>query len=229
MDAGAAGTHWKRVKEFWFDDGNIILIAEDQGFRVYRGLLSRHSQVFRDMFCIPQPNAAETLDGCPIVRLSGDSPADLTRGLRHFYSSTLRDPHLPFAVIAAVIQIGHKYVMGSLQVQAITRLQSLFPTGYLFTTTIESHFSLVPVNATPLDAFTAVNLGRLTGQTSILPFAFDICAQYDNELVNGVTLNGRLNGSLRTISPDVLLPRSSSLKLEPPLLCDCSAGAMPTK
>ncbi|CCM06578.1 uncharacterized protein FIBRA_08856 [Fibroporia radiculosa] len=42
-------------KEFWFEDGNIVLGVETTAFRVHRSLLSRSSDVFRDMFDIPQP------------------------------------------------------------------------------------------------------------------------------------------------------------------------------
>lgn len=58
----------------WFPDGNVVLQAENLRFKVYQGILSRESLVFRDMFSLPQPSAAgaagETCDECPLVRLS---------------------------------------------------------------------------------------------------------------------------------------------------------------
>jgi hypothetical protein len=42
----------------WFADGNIILVPKSENqvaFKVHRGVLSRHSEVFRSMFDIPQP------------------------------------------------------------------------------------------------------------------------------------------------------------------------------
>ncbi|EJF60290.1 hypothetical protein DICSQDRAFT_63386 [Dichomitus squalens LYAD-421 SS1] len=36
-------------ERFWFDDGNIILVARDVGFKIYRGLLAINSTVFSDM------------------------------------------------------------------------------------------------------------------------------------------------------------------------------------
>ena len=63
--------------EFWFDDGNIILISNNGvAFRVYRGFLARISSVFHDMFAISQPDDAEVMDGCVVVRLQ-DSSYDL--------------------------------------------------------------------------------------------------------------------------------------------------------
>ncbi|KAJ2974348.1 hypothetical protein NUW54_g11906 [Trametes sanguinea] len=40
-------------EDFWFEDGNIVLVAQDVAFRVYKGPLMRHSTVFQDMFAFP--------------------------------------------------------------------------------------------------------------------------------------------------------------------------------
>lgn len=54
----------------WFEDGNVILIAAGTAaFKVHRGQLERHSEVFRDMFSIPQPKTQALLDGCLSVEL----------------------------------------------------------------------------------------------------------------------------------------------------------------
>ncbi|KAK7690528.1 hypothetical protein QCA50_005626 [Cerrena zonata] len=57
----------------WFDDGNIILIAENMPFKVHKSILSMKAEVFRDMFSIPQPELQEEtefMDGIPVVRMS---------------------------------------------------------------------------------------------------------------------------------------------------------------
>lgn len=58
----------------WFDDGNIILIPDEHenqvAFKVHRGVLSRHSEVFQSMFEIPSSINGETfLEGCQVVRM----------------------------------------------------------------------------------------------------------------------------------------------------------------
>lgn len=42
----------------WFTDGNLILIAEPSGvrYKVHRGMLERHSEVFRDLFTLATPD-----------------------------------------------------------------------------------------------------------------------------------------------------------------------------
>ena len=75
--------------EFWFDDGNIVLIANnDVAFRFYKGLLARASPIFQDMFSIFQPHGEkEMMDGCIVVRLHED-PHDL----RAFLKATMGIP-----------------------------------------------------------------------------------------------------------------------------------------
>ncbi len=76
-------------EEFWFDDGNIIVVARDVGFRVYRGLLADCSPVLRELFSISQTHTASssatvpTLGACPVVHVS-DCPEDF-RHLLRFY------------------------------------------------------------------------------------------------------------------------------------------------
>ena len=68
--------------EFWFNDGNIILVAQNIGFRVYRDLLAVQSTVFAGMFAASSPRAEESLGGCPVVQLERESPCDLAHLLR---------------------------------------------------------------------------------------------------------------------------------------------------
>lgn len=70
-----------RDEEIWFSDGNVVLEAEGYAFKVYQGLLAHNSEVFRNLFSIPQPRFVETEDDCPLIRLS-DHPAELRHFLR---------------------------------------------------------------------------------------------------------------------------------------------------
>ena len=71
----------KHHEEFWLDDGNIILVAQDVAFRIYRCLLAAQSTVFADMFASASPSSDECMDGCPVVHVS-DSSEDLAHLLR---------------------------------------------------------------------------------------------------------------------------------------------------
>ncbi|KAG6864195.1 hypothetical protein C0991_011627 [Blastosporella zonata] len=92
--------------EFWLHDGSIVLSVEGTLFRVHQTILTHHSEVFADLFLLPQPansgakhdrhnsssredsgtdtgeeggqagDANETIEGCRVVVLSDDSAAD---------------------------------------------------------------------------------------------------------------------------------------------------------
>lgn len=70
--------------DFWFIDGNIILIAGQVAFKVHRGQLERHSEVFSDLFSIPQPKDQELFDDCLWVELH-DCPSDVFYFLSALY------------------------------------------------------------------------------------------------------------------------------------------------
>jgi hypothetical protein len=66
-------------QDFWFSDGNVILTAGPFAFKVHRGQLERHAEIFQTMLSIPQPeNADSTINLC-------DSPTDLYHLLRALY------------------------------------------------------------------------------------------------------------------------------------------------
>lgn len=75
-----------RIPDLWFEDGNVILQAEQSFFRVYTGILSARSTVFRDMFSFPQPETEDLMEGCPIIVLH-DSAEDVNYFLKAIYDS----------------------------------------------------------------------------------------------------------------------------------------------
>jgi hypothetical protein len=58
-----------RHPTFWFDDGSIIIYVQETVFKVHRSHLARHSEIFADLFSVPQPPDSPTMEGCPIVYL----------------------------------------------------------------------------------------------------------------------------------------------------------------
>jgi hypothetical protein len=73
--------------EPWFNDGNIVIWAENTQFRVHRGVLSQHSVIFKDMFSLAAPAAgAEVVDDCPVVQLS-DTAVDVQHVLNAIYEN----------------------------------------------------------------------------------------------------------------------------------------------
>jgi hypothetical protein len=58
--------------EFYFSDGSLAVRISGTVFRVHSTILARHSDVFKDMAEIPQPDQCETVDGVPVVDLQDD-------------------------------------------------------------------------------------------------------------------------------------------------------------
>ncbi|KAJ7246369.1 hypothetical protein C8J57DRAFT_1360344 [Mycena rebaudengoi] len=122
-----------RSTDHWFDDGNIILQIQFTQFRLYKGILSLHSSVFRDMFSIPLPPDEPMLEGCAIVALSGDTVQDWIYLLNAIYP---RDPHPPIAVVpslaivSAFLRLGKKYDFTRFRKDALLRLKVEFPSTF---------------------------------------------------------------------------------------------------
>ena len=65
-----SGKQLRRHESLWFEDGSIVLRAENTLFCVHMSLLVRHSEFFKDMFTIPQPEVETgdsiVIDGGPL-------------------------------------------------------------------------------------------------------------------------------------------------------------------
>ncbi|KAI0747641.1 hypothetical protein C8Q80DRAFT_688169 [Daedaleopsis nitida] len=178
----------KRDPELWFEDGNIVLLARESAFRVYRGLLTRHSVIFRDLFAMAQPSNSETMESCPVVHIS-DPPDDLRFllralcGLRKF--PIIPGERMEFAELAALIRMSHKYHVEDVHSRAMHHFKLYF-TNDLSTWDSAGADGNIFLHITPPDAIAAVNLARLTHTDSVLPTALYLCCQLDEELTMGV-------------------------------------------
>ncbi|KAJ7184706.1 hypothetical protein C8R46DRAFT_983838 [Mycena filopes] len=125
MDASSM----ERVDALWFPDGNIVLCAHGVLFRVFRGILAARSPVFADMLAFPQPEDAETLDGCPVLHLD-DSAADAMYFLKALFDYEFFAPYpakTDFDAIHGVLRLGTKYRVGPLRRRALEHLASAHP------------------------------------------------------------------------------------------------------
>jgi hypothetical protein len=95
-----------RHTEFWLHDGSIVLSVQDTLFKVHQTILSNHSEVFADLFSLPQPprgdlgggakpiEGKDFMDGCNIVHLY-DSSDDFVDLLKAIYYPSYVPPYLP--------------------------------------------------------------------------------------------------------------------------------------
>ncbi|OCH87850.1 hypothetical protein OBBRIDRAFT_795835 [Obba rivulosa] len=98
----------RRVGQYWFADGDIVLEVGKYWFKVHSNKLMC-SEIFSDMFKMPQPHDAEKVDGCPFVWLA-DSAEDWLATVKWLYSPQLEDiPHpVPFHFIPSALRMAAK-------------------------------------------------------------------------------------------------------------------------
>ncbi|KAI0632739.1 hypothetical protein C8Q77DRAFT_1262464 [Trametes polyzona] len=199
-DADAVGAT-KPDTELWFEDGNLVLVAGDVEFKVYRGPLIAHSPVFKDMLSLPQPGPHERPhDSCPIIPLH-DSPHDLRHALRVFVpGSSLRAGAFEptFDELAACVRIGHKYQIDELVQRNLAFLHKLYPTD------LDSYLAarrIRPSTWTRAHAIGVVNLARLINEPALLPAALMECCTLGADIVHGLAHD---DGTRETLSPDDL-------------------------
>ncbi|KAJ7718972.1 hypothetical protein DFH07DRAFT_859833 [Mycena maculata] len=119
-----------RVEELWFDDGGTIIQAETCIFRVSRAILAARSLIFKDIFTAPQSPPSESMDGCPIVRLT-DSAADVTVFFKAIFDSEFFEPYparTDLNAIIGVLRLSHKYDVAYLRRRALVHLSSGYRT-----------------------------------------------------------------------------------------------------
>lgn len=77
--------HVQKDDDLWFDDGNIVLIAEGTGFRVHGSFLARRASIFADMLAFSQPDmSVDVFEDAPAIVLM-DDPNHLATFLRAIY------------------------------------------------------------------------------------------------------------------------------------------------
>ncbi|KAH9832529.1 uncharacterized protein C8Q71DRAFT_910044 [Rhodofomes roseus] len=195
-------------RAIWYSDGNVILVAGNQAFRVHKGILSQYSPVFRDLFTIPQPQCELLIDGCAVVHLP-DDPLHLEFLLsamydRSFFNGAGKSQQIA-EVAAGILALAHKYNIESFYEEAVYRLAEDYPTTFdRFHST--EQYTLDPFEAAHhAGSIFLINVARRLRTPELLemlPLAFYLCCLLDGDLlVHGVK---RSNGEREKLSPDDL-------------------------
>jgi BTB/POZ domain len=73
-------------EEYYFVDGNVVLVADNVAFRVHKSVLARHSNYFRQLVVQrPVPlEGTDYFDGCLVIRLP-DRSFEVSEFLRILY------------------------------------------------------------------------------------------------------------------------------------------------
>ncbi|PPR01139.1 hypothetical protein CVT26_016040 [Gymnopilus dilepis] len=190
----------------WFEDGNIVLLTQEDptAFRVHRGVLSRHSEVFNDMFGLPQAAVPDTelFEGCQVVWMY-DRPLDLSNLVKVIYDGHdfANDSAEAFFKLCGVLRLATKYFIGQTRRQAIQSLLKVWPS------TLKGHDEMVEAALTSplvddlsypyIHPLHALNLAREVDVNIIVPSALYFLSSYP------------LSGILRADHPKLLLAHPS--------------------
>ncbi|KAF7314955.1 BTB domain-containing protein [Mycena indigotica] len=130
MDVDSEQTEPRHIEELWFEDGNIVVQAGFAQYKVFHGMLARHSDVFRDMLSFPQPHESELVEGCPLVRLP-DSEVEVTPFLKAMFIPTFLEPYpatTDFMTIYGCLRLSNKYQVHFLRRRALIHFASRYRT-----------------------------------------------------------------------------------------------------
>ncbi|KAL5530738.1 hypothetical protein ACEPAF_6996 [Sanghuangporus sanghuang] len=196
-----------RQTDFWFEDGSVILLAGTVAFKVHRGQLARHSEVFRDLLSLPQPIDEAIFEGCPLVELH-DSPTDLWYLLRALYDGLYFKQlcATDFTPLSSILRLSSKYFMEHLRERCISRLMIDWPTTLICWDSRESEATDKHGRYSPRVRFPhpilVINFARQMGITSVLPSAFyDLCRYGPSKIVAGV-IQHRHKGPIKVPSQE---------------------------
>ncbi|KAI0341195.1 hypothetical protein BDW22DRAFT_1333230 [Trametopsis cervina] len=194
-----------RDTQLWYRDGTVVLQAERKLFKVYAGILSRASPVFRDMFALGSSHStseagrSEMYEGRPLVATAGDTAADMRAFLTALHDSSLDFSSqyidakslklVDIPRIISILRLSTKYDVVHLRRRAIEALQVWYPRN------VSSYISLSS-SSTPredlLRHITIANIARETGSFVLLPAALLFCCSTADArtLYDGVSVDG---------------------------------------
>ncbi|TDL17256.1 hypothetical protein BD410DRAFT_843800 [Rickenella mellea] len=116
--------------EPWFDDGNVVLIAEGTAFCVHKSQLARRSEVFEGLFAVPHTDSSlQSYENRGVVVLQ-DKADDLRSLLVALYDGIelrSRRNMNDFPAIAQVARMSHKYMTQSLHQTILRYLITINP------------------------------------------------------------------------------------------------------
>ncbi|KAJ6593500.1 hypothetical protein B0H19DRAFT_1365572 [Mycena capillaripes] len=189
--------------DIWYDDGSIVLQAQNTQFRVHWSILSQHSSFFREIRGLPQPPSNQpSVDGCPVVELQ-DDVTDVEHLLKILYDlKLLFQPALPLPVIAALIRLGRKYDFRDVLNSAVERVTFENPAIFeefctLFVDGVYTTTRIVPYAGIFFDILT---LARENNIASALPVAYYRAATCSLDmLLDGIHRKDGTVASLATV------------------------------
>ncbi|KAF9454807.1 hypothetical protein P691DRAFT_716682 [Macrolepiota fuliginosa MF-IS2] len=170
----------------WFEDGNIVLVTHENptAFRLHRGVLARHSEIFRDMLEFPQPEAKlESHEGCQVVCMY-DHPVELSHLVKALYDGPqFQNRNVgDFFYLAGILRLATKYFIANLRAQAVRFLAQIWSytlVGHdqMVETALQSP-SVADLSYPYVHPIHVLNLARETNVSIVIPSAIYFLSLY---------------------------------------------------
>ncbi|KAJ7149429.1 hypothetical protein C8R43DRAFT_502861 [Mycena crocata] len=177
-----------RAEGLWFEDCGLVIQAEETLFRVSRDMLALQSPIFRDMLSLPTPRDAETMDGCPIVRLP-DGAEDVTVFLKALFHFDFFDPPpapTTFPILTGVLRMSHKYEVEALRKRAALHISFFLPTTLRAWDRLDPESWFYELGQSATSYLALIVLARQQSLDWVLPIAFYLtCESVDEDALLG--------------------------------------------
>jgi hypothetical protein len=224
-----------RSTDVWYDDGTLVIRAENTLFRVYRGILASQSDIFKDMLSVPQPSGtdadAETIEDCVVVRVQ-DTAGDMTRFLRALHETryvllgvspdSILNTHpgrffptecytnVPYFV--STMRLADKYGAHGIRLCGTQHLRTIFPISSSLYDYESQH--AVRLRLSAADLMTLANLTyelRMPHLTASLAFACALEIPL-NTIMDGVIVDGQTTELFARMQRNILRVRTGVLE-----------------
>ncbi|OJT13806.1 hypothetical protein TRAPUB_9653 [Trametes pubescens] len=118
-----------RHSEYYFEDGNLVILVENTLFRLFRSTFTRHSVVFKDLFSLPTGPKGQPIEGdddANPLTFSGISATDFERLLWVLYPPDFNTPKPTSAAEwHSILSLASRWELASVRALALRHLQSL--------------------------------------------------------------------------------------------------------
>ncbi|KAF9473505.1 hypothetical protein BDN70DRAFT_377932 [Pholiota conissans] len=174
--------HWR----FWIYDGSIVLSVQNTLFCVHQTILATHSEVFADLFTVPQPDGEQTIEGRHVVYLYDDEKdfADLMSAVyipEHFETlASDADLDTVLTFIEGILRLSTKYVIRHLRQRCIALLLQKLPHTF-------ERYESKATSSSPPDRYRsdtvmrAIRIAKETNVPEALPYAYYCLSRFPHK------------------------------------------------
>ncbi|KAI0692577.1 hypothetical protein C8T65DRAFT_699468 [Cerioporus squamosus] len=118
----------KRCAEFWYPDGNVVILVQDTAFKLYKARLSKYSIVFAGRFGEDSGEGRPTMEGCPVYEMEGLNVDDFRQFLEALETPFVFSSNPPSQETSvSILRASQVLHCATTRAFAIDKLRSIWP------------------------------------------------------------------------------------------------------